>query len=375
LVSGTEIGLIDFLSHPVCTLGGMELGSYSEDRLDELFVEAESEIGQRRLVQMAVVAEKKRRRSHLADGYRSIVDWTAARADVSHETARSLCWTSTRLQEAPEVAEALASGGISFDRAEQLARLPETHRSGHEGYDIGQLKRLVAHHKRLTRRRERKIGNGYLHFGHSDELETSIWGELPGLDSRIVEKAVDQRADDIIPEDQRLAVAERRALALVAICQDSLYQTGSNSESAPVEVAVIIDAPTATESNGETGVSVLVGPRMGPGAVEKIMCNGIVEVVGITENVEPLNLGRRSRTVNRKLRRHVLHRDGSCTVEGCTSRYRLEIHHVLPWSQGGKTDADNLITLCWFHHHVSIHREGLQIFRMGTSRVRLKRPR
>lgn len=42
---------------------------------------------------------------------------------------------------------------------------------------------------------------------------------------------------------------------------------------------------------------------------------------------------------------------------------------------GGSTDADNLITLCWFHHHISVHREGLHIIRTGTSRVGLKRPR
>jgi hypothetical protein len=353
----------------------MELGSYSEDRLDQLLVRAESEIGVWRTVEMAVVAEKRRRKSHLQDGYRSIVDWTSARADVSHQTARALCWTATRLGDAPEVAEQLAAGEISFDRAEQLARLPAEHRSGHQGYDIGQLKRLVADHKRLTRKREGKAGNGHLHFGSSDELTTSFWGELPGLDARIVEKAVDQKADEIIPADERLAVAERRALALVSILQDSLYQAESNPDSAPAEVAVTVDARTAAETNGETGVAVLAGPRVGPGALQEIMCNGIVEVFGITETGQPLNLGRRSRTVSRKLRRHVLGRDGGCTVEGCSSRYRLEIHHVIPWAHGGRTDADDLITLCWFHHHVSVHREGLQIIRLGTSRVRLKRPR
>ena len=117
-----------------------------------------------------------------------MVDWMAARADVSHETARSICSTASRLADAPEVAEALAAGEISFDRAEQLARLPAAQRTDHQGYDVSQLKRLVADHKRLTRRRERKTGNGNLHFGHSDELATSIWGEFPGLDSRIVEK-------------------------------------------------------------------------------------------------------------------------------------------------------------------------------------------
>jgi HNH endonuclease/Domain of unknown function (DUF222) len=353
----------------------MELGSYSEDQLDQLIVKAESEIGTWRVVEMAAIAEKRRRKSHLADGYRTIVDWTAARADVSHETARSLCWTATRLGDAPEVAVALASGEISFDRAEQLARLPSEHRDGHEGCDIAQLRRLVADHKRLTRRRERKMGNGFLQFGHADELATSYWGELPGLDARIVEKAVDQRADEIIPADQRLAVAERRALALVSILQDSLYQGESSEGAAPVDVAVIVDAETAAESNGEKGISVLAGARLGPGMLEEILCKGNVDLVGITGKGRPLDLGRRSRTVGRKLRRHVLHRDGGCTVEGCYSRYRLEVHHVVPWSHGGRTDADNLITLCWFHHHVSAHREGLQIIRLGVSRVRLKRPR
>ena len=231
------------MSHPPRTVAGMELGSYSEDRLDQLIAGGEREIATIRLLQMAAIVEKRRRRSHLADGCRSIVDWMAARADVSHETARSLCWTASRLAEAPDVVEQLAAGEVSFDRAKQLSRLPSEARAGHEGYDISGLRRLVADHKRLTRNRERRTGNGFVHFGHSDELATTFWGELPGLDARIMEKAVDQRADEIVPGDQRLAVAERRALALVAICQDSLYQSGSGEESPPVDVAVIVDAP------------------------------------------------------------------------------------------------------------------------------------
>jgi hypothetical protein len=352
----------------------MELGEYSEDQLDRILIEAESEIGSWRAVQMAVVAEKRRRRSHLVDGFRSIVDWVAARADVSHETARAVCWTASRLGDAPGVAVELASGDVSFDRAALVARLPAEHRSKHEGCDIGQLKRLVAHHKRLTRQRERKTGNGFLNFGHSDELATSFWGELAGVDARIVEKAVDQRADEVIPSGVRMAVAERRALALVALCQDSL-DTDTGSESSPVDLAVTVDARTAAFTGGETGVAVLAGPRIGPRALEEILCDSKVDLVGITENGKSLDMGRRSRTIPYKLRRFVLDRDGGCAVEGDNSRYRLEVHHIVPWSQGGTTSADNLITLCWYHHHVAVHREGLQIQRIGTSRVRLKRPR
>jgi hypothetical protein len=86
------------------------------------------------------------------------------------------------LAEARETAEQLAAGEISFDRAEQLARLPVEQRGGHEGYDIAQLRRRVAHHRRLTRRREKRIvGNGYLNFATPfDEVSTGLWGELPG---------------------------------------------------------------------------------------------------------------------------------------------------------------------------------------------------
>jgi hypothetical protein len=252
----------DFLSQAVCRLSGMDWGKLTEDQLDELIVRAEGEIASWRAVQMAAVGEKRSRGSHRADGHRSIVEWLAARADVSQETARRICWTGSRMTEAPETAEQLAAGEISFDRAEQLARLPAEQREGHEGYGIAQLRRLVAHHRRLTRRRERRItNNGYLNFATSpDEVSTSLWGELAGLDARIVEKAVDQRADELIPADTRLAVAERRALALVAMCQDSLYDPETSDEGSPLEVAVTVDARTAAAGNGETGVSVLAGP-------------------------------------------------------------------------------------------------------------------
>jgi hypothetical protein len=104
------------------------------------------------------------------------------------------------------------------------------------------------------------------------------------------------------------------------------------------------------------------------------MCNAVVQVIGITEDGEPLALGRRSRTVPKKLKRFVLARDMGCTVESCPSQYRLEAHHCPPWTRDGRTDPDKLVTLCWYHHHVSVHREGMEIERLGTSRVRLKRP-
>lgn len=355
----------------------MDWGNLTDDQLDRKLVGSEGEIAALRAVQMAVIREKRGRQSHNADGYRSIVDWVAARADISHRTSRSICWTATRLADSPEVERQLAAGEITFDRAEQMARLPRDHRDQHQSYDIAQLRRLVAHHRRLTPRREKENAtDGFLNFQSSwNETATQFWGELPGIDARLVEKAVDQRADEVLESEAGLGVARRRALALVAICQDSLYSSGSPGDSPATEVVVTVDARPAARDGGETGVAVLNGPRIGRRALEEIFCNGVVDVVGIAEDGTPLSLGRRSRTVSRKLRRCVLARDMGCTVDGCPSNYRLEVHHSEPWYRGGATIADNLVTLCWYHHHVAVHQEGLQIVRIGQSRVRLKRPR
>ena len=142
-------------------------------------------------------------------------------------------------------------------------------------------------------------------------------------------------------------------------CPKTLDGGGDAAAGAPPLVTVSVDATTAAATGGEVGATVEAGPRVGPNLLEAAACNSVVEVTGLTMEGTPLNLGRRSRTVSAQLRRFVIHRDGGvCTAEGCISRYRLEVHHITPWSHGGRTDADNLTTLSWYHHHVIVHGKG-----------------
>lgn len=161
---------------------------------------------------------------------------------------------------------------------------------------------------------------------------------------------------------------------MVAISQDSLYETLGEGATPSTRVTVTVDARTATKTKGQTGVAVLEGSRIGSQALEAVICDATVEVIGITEAGESLNLGRKTRTISPALRRHVISRDHACAVDGCTSRYRLQVHHRIPWSQGGRTDVDNLVTLCWYHHQVAVHRYGMRIDRIAPSRVRLVKP-
>jgi HNH endonuclease len=68
-----------------------------------------------------------------------------------------------------------------------------------------------------------------------------------------------------------------------------------------------------------------------------------------------LALGRRR--PNAALRRAARERDTCrCRFPGCESR-RVDLHHIQHWSHGGRTDLDNLISLCKYHHRL-VHECG-----------------
>ena len=48
-----------------------------------------------------------------------------------------------------------------------------------------------------------------------------------------------------------------------------------------------------------------------------------------------------------------------CRFPGCESR-RVDLHHIQHWVNGGRTDLENLISLCPYHHKV-VHDRGYLI--------------
>lgn len=137
---------------------------------------------------------------------------------------------------------------------------------------------------------------------------------------------------------------------------------------------IVADQQLAERSGYEQGVSILAGPRVGPGTVDLVECLGRTE--HITVAPDDLISGGTSQQIRPGLRRAVLARDDGCVVDACRSTYRLEVHHVIPRSQGGTNQADNLAALCWYHHHVAVHRNGLQLDpRSPPHRRQLTRPR
>jgi hypothetical protein len=91
-------------------------------------------------------------------------------------------------------------------------------------------------------------------------------------------------------------------------------------------------------------------------------------VIQEDENGEPLNIGRRSRTIPPPMRRALKVRDGGCRFPGCTNHKFVDGHHIIHWADGGETSLENLVLLCRHHHHL-VHEGGFDCKRSKDGEI------
>lgn len=342
------------------------------DRLEQELLAAEREITRLRLAQAERIRVLDVAQVPLMDGSRSMVEWLRARLDVTSTNARDLIDIAKTMAERPDLVNLVAAQGHSFDRLAATARLAA---SGADektivesfGFDLGGVARLRAREHRMSRSDEvHQFRDRYVTMQDAFHgMGGRIAAELPGFEYRIVSKALEQRGDmfNDLP-GPLLGRRQRLADALVSISQDSLDPPGPTDAepSGRMEpmAAVLVDAAKATATGGETGAELEYGPRVGPMVLEQILCEGRIQLVGLSDG-RPVVTSDSTRAIPPAIRRFVAMRDGECTIAGCTSRYRLQVHHVRHRQYGGNHDPDNLTTLCWFHHHVAIHRMGFRL--------------
>jgi hypothetical protein len=96
------------------------------------------------------------------------------------------------------------------------------------------------------------------------------------------------------------------------------------------------------------------GPRMPSHVTEKWLCDGVVQPVWEREG-RPVSIGRARHAIPLRTRRVVLDRDRLCRFPACASTVGLDVHHLVMWTEGGRTDTDNLAALC-SKHHDALHR-------------------
>lgn len=102
-----------------------------------------------------------------------------------------------------------------------------------------------------------------------------------------------------------------------------------------------------------------LGPLLTDAERQYLTCDATCEV-WFEHHGRVIGCGRATRTVNRRLRRALEHRDRCCVVPGCAATRGLHAHHIRHWEHGGPTELDNLVLVCPYHHRLH-HRGGITI--------------
>ena len=134
----------------------MDVETATSDEIEQQVLDEETQIARLRASQMVLLREVDRRQMPTAAGCWSLGEWVAGRLDVAPETARDLVATAHRLEDLPDVEDAVEAGEIGFDRAVAMGRFAGRDDSldlldEFAGFDIAGIRRLAAKRRRMTR--------------------------------------------------------------------------------------------------------------------------------------------------------------------------------------------------------------------------------
>ena len=143
---------------------------------------------------------------------------------------------------------------------------------------------------------------------------------------------------------------QKRHDALIDIARDSLKHDDGDIGGVDTTAVIHITAEALATGRGVgyfEGVDTQVSART---AQRIVSCADIIGYV-LDGDMQPLNLGPTSRFFTPAQRRAMAARDGGCVWPGCTAPPRwCDAAHITPWHKTRRTDIDNGVLLCHFHH-------------------------
>jgi hypothetical protein len=163
-------------------------------------------------------------------------------------------------------------------------------------------------------------------------------------------------------EDDARTAAQRRADALVELCQ---HAKPDNGRSLPQLVVTVdldelrdqVPAGLRTVDGRWAGATFASGKRVAAATLRRLACDASVIPAVLDGQGLPLDLGRSRRLASPVQRRALMLRDGQCRFPGCDRPAAwADIHHTTPWWAGGTTDLDRMVMLCR-RHHVIVHED------------------
>ncbi|MDJ0941638.1 MAG: DUF222 domain-containing protein [Woeseiaceae bacterium] len=304
-------------------------------------------------------------------GFCSCAHWLNFKCGIGFNAARERLRIAHALVKLAKIRAAFAEGTVSFSKVRAMTRIANIENEdlllsiAYHGTAY-HVERFVSQYRRVEKLQQPGYAQDLyerreLTYRYDEDGCMVIKAKLPAEDGELVIRALERAMEmnDVSPEgtmsaetEERGPVGARRADALREMAETYLNNPENSGSTADrYQVVVHHHEGTAAEAHLENG------PHVSAETSERIACDCCVSTIKADAAGEPLNIGRRSRTIPPPMRRALQARDGGCRFPGCTSHRFTDGHHIEHWKNGGETSLDNLVLLCR-HHHRLVHEGG-----------------
>jgi hypothetical protein len=339
------------------------------ERLEVLFDEVAELVGQRNAIDgrlVEIVAELDRDELCGATGARSIAALVAWKTGIAPRNAETVVAVARRLEQFPRCAQGMCEGRLSLDQVGVIAEHAADGSDEHyaelaASATVRQLRTAV----KLAPRPEPETRPEPERFISRTEADEHItWRiRLPRLDAAKLDTALQAHHDAVVTDwrrDHDIDGEGEQAPPFPDLVDAfmSLVEAGWDTEAARRPHG--LHTTVAVHLNVTDRIAALhLGPVLSEDDRRYLLCDATCEV-WFERQGQPVGVGRSTRTISRRLRRALEHRDRCCVVPGCGATRGLHAHHIVHWEDGGPTDLDNLVLVCPYHHRLH-HRGGITI--------------
>jgi Domain of unknown function (DUF222) len=319
------------------------------ERVEVLFEELAELTGQRNAIDgriVEIVAELDRDQLCGATGARSVPALVAWKTGCSPANAHTIATVAGRLQAFPRCAQGMREGRLSLDQVGVIAARAGAGSDEHYAAlasvaTVNQLRTAV----KLQPRPEPEPRPAPSITKSTNEQGSCYRITLAHHDAAKFDAAVQSHRDALIGEWKR----------------DREDGPADQSPPFPSNVEAFIrlveagwDAEAARRPHGQHTTVVLhldvnaraaalhLGPLLSDAERRYLSCDATYEV-WFERDGQLIGAGRRTRQLNRRLRRALEHRHRTCAVPGCGATRGLHAHHIHHWEDGGPTELANLV--------------------------------
>lgn len=370
---------------------------------------------------LVLIAEFDRRQGWAQAGAGSCAHWLHWRCGLDLGAAREKVRVAHALERLPLVSVAMASGELSYSKVRALTRVACP---ANEAELLAAARQATAHHlETLVRqyRRSQEIeelshearqhAKRQLLYSFDDDGALVLRARLPAEAGALVLRALAAAMEEVPWESPPAGVAAetstpahgnsvaaetpaavdgsdvsaetslsetswsaRRADALALVAESYLkHGPAALNGGERHEIVLHVSAETLTQGAGGTRCELEDGPAVAAETARRLACDASLVAIIEDHQGEPLDVGRKSRTIPPAIRRALAARDGGCVYPGCTHKRYVDGHHLQHWADGGTTKLTNLVTLCRFHHR-AVHEGGIRVERLADGAWRFTRP-